>query len=237
MGKTILITGAGKRIGAALAKYFGLKGYNIVVHYNTSEKSASEVVETIRSSKGSAISYCADLRIAEQVHTLFDFALQQYGKIDVLINNAGVFPNKTTLQDMRLDEWNDVFNTNLTACLLTAQEFSRQSNLNDARIINIASIGGLQRWKYRIAYNVSKNGVIALTKSLAKELAPAVSVNCICPGIVQLEENEKMAISRDKIPMLEYATIGDICGAMDFFVDGSHYITGQILSVDGGMSL
>jgi 3-oxoacyl-[acyl-carrier protein] reductase/pteridine reductase len=130
--------------------------------------------------------------------------------------------------------------------LLTAKEFAKQ-NIIDGRIINISSIGGVNIFKNRIDYNISKSAVIRLTEVLAKELAPNISVNCICPGIVDFGDDailiaprrfsESKIPSKNKIPMQRYANIDDIFDAIYFFASSSHYITGQVLNITGGMEL
>ena len=271
MMKTILITGAAKRIGASLALKFAAMNWNILIHYNNSEIEAKQLLEKINSANftlnsknncsenndntnknddfsknytGIAKIFKADLRNENEIINLFDFASKEFAQIDVLVNNAAIFPEKKMFSDIDSIFWDDVFATNLRSQFLTSREFSNtvkekikenpNSNTN-FKIINFSSLGGLKIWDKKIPYNISKSAVIQLTKALARELAPQISVNCICPGIVKIDEREEIFISESKIPMQRYATVEDIFELVYFFATSTNYITGQVVTVDGGM--
>jgi len=233
--KTILITGGAKRIGAEISKYFAIKGYNIIINYLYSEEDAIKLSNFINNNGGNATPHKADVTKCNEVKTMFEFALKKFGKIDILINNAGLFPPKKSLEKLQYYEYIDTLNLNMNAAIITTKEFIK-SGPSDGRIINIASIGGIDIFKNHIDYNVSKAGLIRITQVLAKELAPNISVNCICPGIVKIGD-EIINFSLEKIPMKRFATTDDIISAVDFFAIGSRYITGQIVNVAGGMEL
>lgn len=236
MKKTILITGAAKRIGASLSLQFANLGYNILIHYNSSGTEAKNIMDKINSNNGKAQIFQADLSKEIEIKKMFEFAKSKFGRVDVLINNAGCFHQKTELENIDILLWNTTMNINLTAQMLTAKEFAKQ-DIETGKIINFSSLGGIKVWDRRIPYNVSKAAVIQLTKALARELAPRIAVNCICPGIVKIDENETLAVTTNKIPMQRYATIEDIWEVVNFFTSSSNYITGQVLTVDGGMNL
>lgn len=235
----IFITGAGKRMGKHIALDFARIGWNVAVHYNHSLDSAIDTVREIDKFGVKSFAVQADVREKQDVFNAFNEAISLFGNIDVLVNNAGVFPEKKKLDDISEDFWNDAINTNLRGEFFFAQAFARKA-LPGAKIINIASIGGAEVWRGSIPYNVSKAGVIQLTKALALELAPNISVNCVAPGIISYkddDEAENISVPPQRVPMLRYGDSSDIFDAVRFFAESSNYITGQVLFVDGGYSL
>ena len=235
--KTILITGGAKRIGAAITKYFATKNCNIFINYLHSEKEAIELERFVKAAGSVAIPYKADVTNNDEVATLFEFANKEFGGFDILINNAGVFPSKKTLDELKYTDYIDTLNLNMNSALITTKEFIKnKTKVRDRRIINISSVGGINIFKNHIDYNLSKAGLIRLTQILAKELAPNTSINCICPGIVQIE-NEEINFPLEKIPMQRFATTDDIIAGIDFFANCPSYITGQVLNISGGMEL
>jgi len=231
----VLITGAGKRIGRGLAIRFAEKDWGVIIHYNSSDEKASETEKYIRGLGVKVAIVKADVRNYQEVRKAFNDAVIEVGIPDVLINNAGIYPPPTQLKDISDKMWDDTLNINLRGEYYSAKVFSEIAK--EGRIINFSSLGGLEVWKNRIPYNVSKAGVIQLTKALAKELAPNFSVNCICPGTIDIPEEpptEKIKIDLDKIPMKRYGNVDDIFDAVYFFSTCSKYFTGQILCVDGG---
>ena len=237
MQKTILITGAAKRIGAELTLRFAAQNWNVLIHYNNSEIEANQLCKKINSNQnftGIAKIFRADLTNETDIINLFNFASKEFAQIDVLINNAGVFPAKKSIINIDALFWDNVIDMNLRSQFLTSREFSKIAKEN-SKIINFSSLGGLKIWEQKIPYNISKSAVIQLTKALARELAPRISVNCICPGIVKVADNEEVFISETKIPMQRYATVDDIFELVHFFATSTNYITGQVVTVDGGL--
>ncbi len=233
----VFITGSGSRIGRGLALEFAKKGWNVIVHYNTSKKKAEETVREIVAPDRKAIAVQADLANVGEIDRAWDEAVEKLGAPDVLVNNAGIFPEKRPLKDVDVDFWDNTMNVNLRSMYYLSRKFSMAAGEN-ARIVNIGSLGGLEIWKERIPYNVSKAGVIQLTQALARELAPDIAVNCVAPGSIYLPDdrspNEKFMAPTGKIPMGRWGNVTDIFEAVYFFSTASKYITGQILSVDGG---
>lgn len=232
---TVYITGSARRIGKGLAIEFAKKGFDVVIHYNNSPIGDVErVLAEVKSYGVKCVAVKADLQDEAQVVKAFAQALEAIGEINVLINNSGVFPARKSLLDTSLAEWDTAMNINLRGQFIMAREFAKQAT-QGSRIINIASLGGLEIWKNRIPYNVSKAGIIQLTKALARELAPKISVNCVCPGVINIpEEPADSVISSDKIPMGRFGNLQDLFDAVYFFASASCYITSQILCVDGG---
>lgn len=238
---SVLITGAGRRIGAGLAKRFAAKGWDIVLHCHTSCSSANALAEELRTAH--SIATCvvqADVQNPREIANAFARAVEVVGPLAVLVNNAGVFPERRPLSAMDEEFWDTVLNTNVRSQFTAAREFLRFCRGDGvARIVNIGSLGGIEVWKERIAYNVSKAGVLHLTKALARELAPHIAVNCVAPGIIDIptEPGGIPAIVPEAIPMQRYGNIDDVFDAVYFFSTCSAYITGQVLFVDGGRQL
>jgi NAD(P)-dependent dehydrogenase (short-subunit alcohol dehydrogenase family) len=154
----------------------------------------------------------------------------------MLVNNAGVFPEAKDMKDIPLELWESTFAVNMRASFYTSQLYVKRAKPG-GRIINIASIGGLEVWKGRIPYNVSKASLINLSRALARDLAPDFSVNCVCPGTITFPEDPPEMASDPmikKIPMKRFATPHDLFEAVYFFGTSTGYITGQTLVVDGG---
>lgn len=247
MDKTVLITGSARRLGRAFALDYAKKGWNIVLHHHDSLQRSQQTLGDVLSYNVKAITVQGDLRDEEQIIGFMSDAFVRMGSIDVLINNAGVFPQQYALEETSSELWDSVYDVNTKAQFLTSREFVRNvkahgtENGNVNRIINIASLGGIETWKKRTSYNVSKSGSIQLTKSLAAELAPDFAVNCICPGAIaqpdDFSEQDVGLISENRIPMLRHGTSGDIFDGLYFFSTCSPYITGQIMIIDGGYHL
>lgn len=238
---SVLITGAGRRIGAGLATRFAAKGWDVVLHYHTSQQAATALASNLRDTYGVAAHVVqADVRQAEQVAEAFARAAEAVGELSVLVNNAGVFPERKPVAAMDEEFWDAVLHTNLRSQFTAAREFLRQNGEREgARIVNIGSLGGIEIWKERVAYNVSKAGVLQLTKALAREFAPRIAVNCVAPGIIHIpnEPDGMPALAPEAIPMQRYGSIDDVFDAVYFFSTCSPYITGQVLFVDGGRQL
>lgn len=234
--KKVLITGSGRRIGKELVKLFKKNSWEVIIHYNSSEKSAKELYDQITQSGTNCYIIKADLTNENEVNSQFHKCFDEFGVPDVLINNAGVFPPKTKLENITTDAINNVFALNTFSIIHTSKIFAKFAKPN-SKIINIISIGGVQIWENRLLYNISKSAALQLNKSLARELAPNISVNAINPGFIILDEENDIdinPISLEKIPMKRYGNINDIFEAVFFFANSSNYITGQYLNIDGG---
>lgn len=236
----LLITGAGRRLGRALAIEFAKKGYDISIVYNRSQIGANNTLEIIKSLNQKAICIKADIRNIVEINNAIDLTMKNIGIPDVLINNSGVLPDRCPIDSIDENLWDNTININLRAAFFFSKKFAKYAQTN-SRIINIGSLGGREIWKQRIPYNVSKAALIHLTKALARELAPKISVNCVAPGSVimpdEASETDKSLQPIERIPMGRYANINDIFDACYFFANATNYITGQILTVDGGNHL
>ncbi|MFH1049650.1 MAG: SDR family oxidoreductase [bacterium] len=184
-----------------------------------------------------AIAVKVDVRNKEEIENAFTFTVEKLGIPDVLINNSGVFPEKMKLEDISSEIWDDTMNINLRGAFLTSQVFRKYAK-KGSKIVNISSLGGLEVWSQRIPYNVSKAGLNHLTKALAREFAPDITVNTVCPGAIYVDdepsETDKTLLDLNRIPMKRCGNPKDIFDAVYFFATCSDYITAQILTVDGG---
>ena len=238
--KTALITGAAKRIGAAIAKQLHQAGMDIIIHHNTSEKEANELVDELNSIRAnSAISLQANLEKQETYEKLIEETLGFKNRLDVLVNNASLF-YPTNIDSMDDKQWNEIINVNLKAPLFLSQYAAQYLRKNNGCIINIADIYGVKPLKDHTIYSTSKSGLITMTQSLAKELAPDIRVNAVSPGAITWPDNMQ---KETKEEILEHSalkrigTMEDISKAALFLINDADYITGQILNIDGGRTL
>jgi 3-oxoacyl-[acyl-carrier protein] reductase len=240
--KSVLITGASRGIGRAIALYFAKNGAKVAVNYSGSEAKANEVVEEIKANGGTAFAIKADISSSEDVTNMVKSVIDEFGSLDVLVNNAGI-TRDNLLMRMKEEDWDAVINTNLKGVFLTTKAVTRQMmKQRNGRIINIASIVGVSGNAGQANYVAAKAGVIGLTKTTAKELSSrGITVNAIAPGFIEtdmtgkLEEGIKEDMLRN-IPLARFGQPDDIAAAAAFLAsDVSSYITGQTLHVDGGM--
>jgi len=238
--KTALITGAAKRIGAAVAEHLHKAGMNIIIHYNTSVKEAHELARNLNENRhDSATTVRANLEHKESYVALIDTALEFKDGIDVLINNASIF-YPTSLETLNDKQWNELINTNLKAPLFLSQLAAKSLRLNNGCIINITDIYANQALITYPIYCVSKAGLVMMTQSLAKELAPAIRVNAISPGAItwhdEMDDEAKQTIL-NQTAMKRTGNMEDIAKAVLFLIKDADYITGQVLNIDGGRTL
>lgn len=239
MNKLVFISGSGRRIGRALAIKFAEKGFDVGLHYNESEAKAYETKALIDKLGVKCCVVKADVRDYIEYKKAFKKVVDELGIPNVFINNSGIFPAKQSLDKLSIDEWSNTLNTNLSSEFYGAKIFAEFA-IDGAKLINIGSLGGLEIWKQRIPYNVSKAGVIQLTKALALELAPRIAVNCINPGTIVMPDEpaaDSSEVSLNRIPMKRYGSVDDIFEAAYFFATCTQFITGQVLNVDGGYHL
>lgn len=235
--KTAIITGGAVRLGRAIGLALASDGWQIGFTYHSSVEKAAQTQSELLAYGMKSCSIRTDLRSDEEIRSAFEFFENQFGNPDLLVNNAGVFPPPSSVSELDAKVWDSTNSINLRAQFLCSKYFSEFRG-QEARIINIASRGAFESWKNRVAYNVSKSAVLQLTKSLARELAPRIAVNCVAPGYIMFEseptEGSASAPPLHKIPMGRYARPEDVLAAIKFFASAPLYITGQTISVDGG---
>lgn len=242
MAKTVLITGASSGIGAAAAALFAANNYNVAVNYCNHKQSALNVVNDILSAGGSAAAFGADVSSYVDAKALTDDVTAFFGKIDVLINNAGI-AQQILFTDITPTMWDKMINTNLSSVYNCCKHVLPQMiHRKDGRIINVSSMWGQTGGSCEVHYSAAKAGVIGLTKALAKETAPSgITVNCVCPGVIKTNmtscfSSETLNDLAEETPIGRLGTPQDVANALLYFADAkSCFITGQVLGVNGGM--
>jgi NAD(P)-dependent dehydrogenase (short-subunit alcohol dehydrogenase family) len=236
-GKTVLVTGAAKRIGRAVALALAERGANVAITYLASQVEAEETVHALAAHDVDALAVRCDLRNPEDIEQTVATVVNDFGRIDLLVNNAGIFESEA-LENISIEQWDAMFTTNTRAPFLMAKAAHPHLKAAKGRILNIGSLGGLHPWATHGHYCTSKAALHMLSKTMAKAWAPEISVNCIAPGmIVQGEVDEAYEHFVRKTPMQRNGTADDVAAAAIFFATAPHFITGQLLAVDGGLGL
>jgi NAD(P)-dependent dehydrogenase (short-subunit alcohol dehydrogenase family) len=236
-GKTVLVTGAAKRIGRAIALVLAERGANVAITYLNSQSEAEETVRALAAHDVDALAVRCDLRDPESIQETMASVIEEFGQLDLLVNNAGVFASEA-LENISVEQWDAMFTTNTRAPFLMAKAAHPHLRATRGRILNIGSLGGLHPWATHAHYCTSKAALHMLSKTMAKAWAPEISVNCIAPGmIVQGEVEEAYEHFAQKTPMQRNGTAHDVAAAAIFFATAPHFITGQLLAVDGGLGL
>lgn len=237
VGKTVLVTGGARRIGRAIALALAESGANVAITYLGSQLEAEATVQSIAEYEVDAFAVRCDLREPESIEQTVISVVEEMGQIDVLVNNAGLFASEA-LEKISVEQWDGMFATNTRAPFLMARAAHPYLRAARGRILNIGSLGGLHPWATHGHYCTSKAALHMLSKTMAKAWAPEISVNCIAPGmIVQGEVGEAYEHFAHKTPMQRNGTAEDVAAAARFFATAPHFITGQILAVDGGLGL
>lgn len=231
--RTVLVTGAAKRIGRVIALRLYQAGYGVAIHYGESEKEARATAEQC----GDAPLFQANLERVDQIQRMFQEVDQRFGGLYGLVNNAARFrrvdPWKLTEAD-----WDFIHSVNLKATFFCCQQGALLMKKSGAgRIINISSLGGIRPWEMYAHYCASKAGVIMLTRALARAFAPDITVNSVAPGVILASKEDPRA--QDLIaatPAQRSGTPEEIADAVLYFINASNFVTGQVLAVDGGLS-
>jgi pteridine reductase len=241
--KVVLITGGARRVGAAIARRLHGAGANLVLHYRSSQKEARELNSELTGERaGSVLLVQGDLLKPANLAGLIKDALKAYGRIDALVNNASSF-YPTAMGEITEKAWDDLVGTNLKAPLFLSQAAARELKKNHGAIVNIIDIHAEFPMKNYVVYNVAKGGLVALTRSLARELGPDVRVNGVAPGTILWPDDDawKDEVSRQRImnqtALKRIGEPDDIAKAVEFLLTASPYVTGQVIAVDGGRSV
>jgi 3-oxoacyl-[acyl-carrier protein] reductase/pteridine reductase len=236
-GKTVLVTGAAKRIGRAIALALAERGANVAITYLGSQPDAEKTVRALAAHDVDALAIRCDLRDPESIQQTVASVIEEFGQLDLLVNNAGIFESEA-LEKISVEQWDGMFATNTRAPFLMAKAAHPHLRATRGRILNIGSLGGLHPWATHAHYCTSKAALHMLSQTMAKAWAPEISVNAIAPGmIVQGEVEEAYEHFALKTPMRRNGTAHDVAAAAIFFATAPHFITGQILAVDGGLGL
>ena len=231
--RTVLVTGAAKRIGRGIALALHQSGYRVAIHYGSSEKEARATAEEC----GSAPLFQANLESVDEIRRMFREISNQLGPIYGLVNNAGRFRRRDPLEVTEAD-WDFIHRVNLKATFFCCQQgalLMKQSG--EGRIVNISSLGGIRPWEMYAHYCASKAGVIMLTRALAKAFAPQITVNAVAPGVI-LSSGQEPRIEEmiAATPAKRSGTVQEVADAVLYFLNATSFITGQVLAVDGGLS-
>jgi NAD(P)-dependent dehydrogenase (short-subunit alcohol dehydrogenase family) len=236
-GKTALVTGAAKRIGRGIALRLAAAGANVAITYRGSQPEAEETVRELAAYDVEVFAVRTDLNDPESIRQSVAAVIEEFGQLDILVNNAGVFES-APLENITVEQWDHMFSTNARAPFLVAQAAHQHLRAASGRIINIGSLGGTHPWATHAHYCTSKAALHMLSQTMAKAWAPEISVNCVAPGmIVQGEVGEAYVHFAERTPMRRNGTAEDVAEAVLFFATGPHFITGQLLAVDGGLGL
>jgi NAD(P)-dependent dehydrogenase (short-subunit alcohol dehydrogenase family) len=238
LGKSALVTGGARRMGRGIALALAEAGADVALTYRSSQAEAAETARAIESLGLHALAIECDVRSEASVRAAVAAAVSSFGRLDILVNNAAVFAS-APLDSLTLDQWDAVFETNARGPFLVAREALAHLRGAEGRIVNIGSLGGIHAWAGHAHYCASKAALHSLTQAMAKAFAPEVSVNCVAPGWIALEESDppQAAHFARKTPMQRNGSVDDVAQAVLFFAAGPHFITGQVLAVDGGLGL
>ena len=240
-GQVAVVTGASRGIGRAIAIALASEGAKVVVNYASSTSAAEEVVNMIKEKGGEAIALHADVSHEAQVESLIKSTMDTWGRVDVLVNNAGI-TRDTLLLRMKLEDWQSVIDLNLTGVFLATRAVSKiMLKQKSGRIINITSVAGQMGNPGQANYSAAKAGVIGFTKTVAKEMASrGITVNAVAPGFIATDMTADLKNTDEIlkfIPLGRYGQPEDIAGMVKFLASdpAAAYITGQVFNVDGGM--
>jgi len=236
-GKVALVTGGARRIGRAIALQLAASGTDVAITYRDSQPEAEETVRSLAALNVEAFAVRTDLTDAENIRQSVAAVVEEFGRLDILVNNAGLFES-AALEQITVEQWDRIFATNTRAPFLMGQAAYPHLRAAGGRIINIGSLGGMHPWATHAHYCTSKAALHMLSQTMAKAWAPEVSVNCVVPGMIaQGEVDPAYTRFAEKTPMQRNGTAQDVAAAVLFFATGPHFITGQLLAVDGGLGL
>jgi 3-oxoacyl-[acyl-carrier protein] reductase len=245
-GKVAIVTGSSRGVGRAVALAFAREGARVIVNFSSNSKAAEEVVDEVRRVGSDAIAVQADVAGREGAARLAEAAMETFGGIDILVNNAG-FTRPAMMLKMTEDQWDQVVDIHLKGAFLCTQAAGlHMKEAKKGKIINVTSVAGLVGTIGQVNYSAAKGGIVSLTKSIARELAPhGVCANVISLGIVATDMTEKIRtdeklreVYMNRILLKRFAEAHDIAPAFVFLAsDESNYITGQLLCVDGGYGM
>ncbi len=238
-GKTMLVTGAAKRLGRAIALAAAENGSDVAITYLESASEARALVAELAKHEVDALAVRCDVTDEQNVREMVKEVARELGGIDVLVNNAAIYAT-VEFEKITLAQWDAMFASNTRGPFLVSREALPYLKKRGGRIINMGSLGGLRPWATHAHYCSSKAAVHMLTKVMAEALAPEIAVNAVAPGMIDLGEKAAAAFMKKmakQTPMRRNGTAADIAAAVMFFATAPHFITGQVLAVDGGLGL
>jgi NAD(P)-dependent dehydrogenase (short-subunit alcohol dehydrogenase family) len=234
--RVVLVTGAGRRLGRAIALALAERGMRVAVHYHQAEAEARATVDRITGLGRDSAVFAADLRNPAAARELPKRVVERFGGLDVLVNSAGIM-TRASLEETTPELWDDLMHINLRAAFFTSQGAAPYLRQARGKIVNLADVGGLEPWPRYAAHCISKAGVVMLTKTLARALAPDVTVNAVAPGAVLPPEDwdqESLDHLASTTPLRRLGGPGDVTAAILYLLEGGDYVTGETVVVDGG---
>lgn len=242
-GKVVLVTGGAKRVGAAICRCLHAAGASVAVHYRNSARQAQDLRDELNALRPeSALALQSDLLDPEALPPLVREVVEKFGRLDALVNNASSF-YATPLAGIDERQWHDLLGTNLKAPLFLAQAVADELRRRHGAIVNIADIHAERPMRDHLLYSVAKAGMVALTKGLAQEMSPQVRVNAIAPGVIVWPEDVEWNDEEKRRKIIAHTLLkregepDDVARTVKFLLSDAPYITGQIISVDGGRSI
>ena len=241
MKKTALVTGGSRGIGRQICLDLAREGYNVIINYNKSEDRAKKIKEKLNAESINCEIFKADVSKSEEVKRMFEFCIEKYKTLDLLVNNAGI-SFEGLITDMEEKDWDNIVSNNLKSVFLCSKEALKiMISEHKGKIINMSSMWGVTGGSCEVAYSASKAGVIGFTKALAKEVGPSgINVNAIAPGVIMTDmmndfTEDDIRVLKDETPLMELGNPKDISNAVLFLAsEKSDFITGQIIGVNGG---
>ena len=234
--RVALVTGAGRRLGRAMAAALASRGMTVAIHHHSSNRGANELKQEILASGGRAACFDADLTDAAAARSLPERVVHELGRLDVLVNSAAVM-QRLSFDETTPEQWDAIQDLNLRAVFFCTQGAAPALRSARGRVVNLADLAGLEPWSGFAAHSISKAGVVMLTKVLALSLAPEVTVNAIAPGAVLVPEDydaeERERLARGT-PLRRLGAPSDVISALLYLLEGGDFVTGEVLVVDGG---
>ena len=242
MEKVAIVTGGSRGIGKAIVEALSRKNIKVIANYHQSEEKVKKLKEELEKENISIDIFKADVSKREEVKKMVDDTIKKYGKIDILINNAGIDQEKM-FQDISDEDWDNIVKVNLYSVFCTTQEVIKYMlHQKDGCIINISSIYGINGGSCAVAYSATKAGIDGMTKALAKELGPSnIRVNSIAPGYIDTDMNEKYSEEeieqiKEETPLVKIGKPEDIAKCIEWLVE-DNFTTGQVISINGGWAI
>jgi 3-oxoacyl-[acyl-carrier protein] reductase/pteridine reductase len=237
-GKSALVTGGARRLGRGIALTLAQAGANVAITFRSSQAEASQTACEIKTLGRNALAVGCDVRSELSVRAAVSATHERFGRLDFVVNNAAVFES-AKLDSLTVEQWDAVFETNTRGPFLLAREALVHLRASQGRIVNIGSLGGIHAWPGHAHYCASKAALHMLTQAMAKAFAPEVSINCVAPGWIEFDGDDaaQAAHFAAKTSMRRNGSVDDVAQAVLFFATGPHFVTGQILTVDGGLGL
>jgi pteridine reductase len=235
-GKVALVTGAGRRLGRAMAQALATRGMSVAIHHHASAQGAEELRQEIVGAGGRAACFSADLADAAAARGLPERVVADWGRLDVLVNSAAIM-RRLRLEETTPEDWDAIHHLNLRAVFFCTQGAAPALRAARGKVVNLADLAGLEPWPGFAAHSVSKAGVVMLTKVLALSLAPEVTVNAIAPGAVLVPEDyppEELDRLARSTPLRRLGAPTDVVNALLYLLEGGDFVTGETLVVDGG---